>query len=127
MNKIFLSTLIICLSIGCNSPLEDTDSIAPEKTLQLSTSLPSIPSGAKGKTLVRARIPKEAGILDVTFSTTAGVFVQANAKTIKQLTDSLADPYRYASVTLVSDTTKGDVYITAEAKSIRKHIKIVFN
>jgi len=87
----------------------------------------SIQSGGKGKTWVMARIPKEAGILDITFTTTAGKFVQVNDKIIKQLTDSLVDPYRYASTTLISDTTKGDVYITAEAKSIRKRIKIVFN
>jgi hypothetical protein len=126
MKKILFSTIIICLAIGCNSPLEDPDSIDPEKTLQLSTPTSYIQSDQKGKTLIRARIPIEAGALEIAFSTTAGSFIQVNAKNIKQLADSIVDPYRYATATLTSDTTKGEVFVSAEVKSIRKYIKILF-
>ncbi|GHN00436.1 hypothetical protein WSM22_19250 [Cytophagales bacterium WSM2-2] len=122
-----LLSFMLIIAAGCNSTLEDPDSLPADKTLQLSADLTSIPSGGGGKTLVLARVPKEAGLLDITFTATAGLFREANNKTVKDLTDSLVSDYRYASAVLVSDATKGTVYITAEAKTSRVRITVTFN
>lgn len=119
--------LILIIALGCNSPLEDPDHVPAEKMLQLTGDPSSIPSHGQGRAVITARIPKEAGILDVTFKTTSGTFPQVNAKEIKEYTDSLAGDYRYASTTLVSDTAKVTAYVTAEVKSSRVRIPIVIH
>jgi hypothetical protein len=80
-------------------------------------------------TRIYARVPLGAGIIDVSFSTSLGAFIQKGPKAteIKQLSDSVANGFRWAAVTLASDlTTKGTVFITAEAKGQRQRITLSF-
>jgi len=124
MKVFFIMTMSLWLA-ACNSTLEDPDSVPIDDMLQLTSEKSSISTGG-GRTKLFARIPKDAGMTDVTFTTTAGIFPQANDKTIKQYTDSLVGIYRYATIELVSDTTTGKVYITGEAKTARRRILIIF-
>jgi len=122
--------LILVMTVflnSCNSSLEDPDSVEADEILKLTVEKEILTSGGSDYTRIIARTPKEAGTIDVTFTTTAGLFQQSNAKTIKELTDSVSGNYRYASTKLLSDTTVGQVYITAEAKTARQRIEVVFN
>jgi hypothetical protein len=123
-NKLLLISLLgFCLD--CNTILENPDAADSTKLLVLSSSKTSLQSGG-ASTRVIARLPLSAGITDVTFITSAGNFVQVGAKTVKQLADSLSNDCRFAAVTLASDATKGTVYITAEAKTVRTRFNITF-
>lgn len=122
----------ICV-LACNSELEDPAAIDASEHLQVSASRTAITAknkttSPKGETTrIFARLPKKAGVQDVSFSTTAGKFLESASDDVKQLADSVNGEYRYAPVTLRSDTTKGPVYVTAEVKSQRQRIIINFN
>lgn len=112
-----------------NDKLQDLDQVPIENSLVLSSVKTSLAVGGE-TTRIYARVPSAAGIVDVTFSTSMGAFIQAGPKvaTIKQFSDSLSGGFRWAAVTLASDpTTKGSVYVTAEAKGLRKRITLTFN
>jgi hypothetical protein len=127
----FLTMTAIAFSIcACLSDkLQDPDRVPIENSLVLSSAKYSLAIGGQ-TTRVYARVPSTAGLVDVTFSTSMGAFIQAGPKvaTIKQLSDSLSGGFRWAAVTLASDpTTKGSVYVTAEAKGLRQRIILTFN
>lgn len=119
-------TICLCLVSGC-SKLEDPDAINNDAKIQVTTSRATLLSNASDTTLVIARVPADAGVVDVTFSTTNGKFIQSADKSVKQQTDSLSANYRYARVILRSDTSKGTVYITAESGTARNRTTITFN
>lgn len=119
-----LSACIFC--IGCSSKLENADLVDPNEILKVSSAKTVLQADGKDTTIVLARIPNDAGKLDITFTTTAGVFVQSGAKTIKQFADSITDQYRYAKVILKTDTVANAVYVTAETSSARSRIIITF-
>lgn len=109
--------------------LQDPDNVPGENTMVLSSSKKALAVGGE-TTRVYARLPFRAGITDVSFTTSLGSFIQKGPKSadIKQLSDSVAGGFRWAAVTLASDpTTKGTVYITAEAKGVRQRITLSFN
>jgi hypothetical protein len=126
MKKRFTLMLFLLGAQACNSRLEDPDSIPPDETLQLTSTVVVLSATGMDTTILVARIPKDAGILDISFSTTAGTFVKSGTKSIKQLADSLNGDYRYASTQMVSDTSPATVYITAETQGARKRINITF-
>ena len=127
MKYISILAFSILLSLsGCNSKLEDPDNVDPSKSLVLTSSRDSVHSGGTAAARIIARVPKDAGILDISFTTTAGNFAQSGGKSIKQLSDSLSVGYRYAAVTLTSDATRGTVYVTAEAKTARTRLRLTF-
>lgn len=127
--KIIYPFLLVFTLIGC-SKLEDPDLIPEEEQLQLFSSKDSLIADGKDIAFVFARLPYDAGKLDINFTTTKGLFNQVGAKTIKQTADSIAGEYRFSKVILQSDTSKGEVTITAEVATTnvsRKRLIIKFN
>jgi|LakMenEpi03Aug12_release.lakeMendotaPanAssembly.Ray.scaffolds.fasta_scaffold25069_11 hypothetical protein len=126
---IFASVFITGLLVGCREDkLQDPDQVNPENSLVLSSTKNNLSIGGE-TTRIYARVPLGAGIIDVSFSTSLGAFIQKGPKAteIKQLSDSVANGFRWAAVTLASDlTTKGTVFITAEAKGQRQRITLSF-
>ena len=132
----FKSSLVaicsLCLLWACTE-LENPKIVASEKKVVLI--IPSLPQDSTiedKSTLVTiiARIPEAAGRVDIAFSTTAGVFMETNDKTVKQIADRIDNGFRYASVVLITDTVKTNgrkiVYIAAEALTDRDRMKIYF-
>ena len=127
MKVIFLSLLMSILFVGCSSELEDPDAVTREQMIRVTTTKNILQANASDTTLVTAQIPKSAGRLDISFTSTKGSFIQSDAKTIKQLADSISGDYRYATTVLKSDSSKGQVYITAETGSARNRTSLTFN
>ncbi|MEQ9438094.1 MAG: hypothetical protein RIG62_03570 [Cyclobacteriaceae bacterium] len=106
--------------------LEDPSTVSSEEVMQLTVSPINLPAYGEEIAQVIVRIPKDAGQLDVTFRTSAGLFPVTAAKEIKAFADSIRDDYRFARVILRSDTTLGTVYITAEVPNARRTQSIQF-
>jgi hypothetical protein len=124
---LILIELLTLITSSCSSKLEDPDMISEDQKLQVLTGRNNILANGNDTTLVFARVPYDAGRVDITFTTTQGIFVESKDKTIMQFTDSVSGTYRYARVILRSDSTKGVVYITAETGTSRNRSTIVFN
>ena len=124
--NLLILILAVLLYNGCNTALEDPDTVPAGQTLQLTAAKDTLLSGGKDMTVITARVPKLAGIIPVTFTTTAGTFIYSGTKTVMQLTDSLSGAYRYANTVIKSDTSSGPVYIVATATTTMKRISITF-
>ncbi|MEO5685381.1 MAG: hypothetical protein ABIQ88_22225 [Chitinophagaceae bacterium] len=128
MTKFFFLFLTACIFLSiCCTKLENPDAITKDEVLQITAIKSTLAANNSDTTHIVARIPKAAGKLDITFTTTRGNFTVSAAKTIKQLTDSVAGEYRFATVLLRSDSTKGDCYITAETGTARTYVSLTFN
>ncbi|HLZ16576.1 MAG TPA: hypothetical protein VKQ08_06025, partial [Cyclobacteriaceae bacterium] len=103
----------------------DPAKVTPDELLMLSSAKSTCPVSSRVR--VYARVPRAAGRLDVVFITTNGVFEESGAKTVKQLADSIAEPYRFAAVWLSSVKASDTVYVTAEVSNLRERVVIVFN
>jgi hypothetical protein len=114
----FLSTM---LTFSCSDDLEEPSKVASDDILKL-----TVNKNVKNLTTVLVRVPKDAGQIDVTFTTSGGFFSFNSLRTIKQFTDSIAGDYRYTRTELRPDTTKGPVYITAETTFARRRVDIKF-
>ncbi|MBH8567728.1 hypothetical protein KB206_02455 [Microvirga sp. STS02] len=129
MKRIILlaSALAAVWVLGGCSPLEDPALVAPEEILLLSvTGKKQLVANGQDKTVLLARVPKEAGQVIITFTTSAGSFPFNNTKIIKQFADSIQGDYRYARTLLRSDTTKGTVYLTAETPQASRRQTVLF-
>ncbi len=122
-----LSCLLTVYAVSSCSKLEDPDALSNSERVQLIISKTILAANASDTTHVTARIPAEAGRIDVTFTTTNGSFIVAAAKTVKQIADSVSGNYRYSTTILKSDSSKGTVYITVEAGTDRNRATITFN
>lgn len=128
MKKIILLLLIgLTYSSICCTKLEDPNAVINDEILQITAIKSTLLANNTDTTHIIARIPKDAGRLDITFTTTRGTFKLAAAKTIKQIADSISGNYRFATTVLKSDSTKGDCFITAETGSERNHLSLIFN
>jgi len=125
MNKILLLSLLCIGAVGC-SKLEDPDNISTDQKLTLTARNTSLKSGGNDTTTITVRVPKDAGIIPVTFTTTAGTFVYSATKTDKENTDILDGEYRYTQTVLKSDTSHGTVYIVASATTVQTRLAITF-
>jgi hypothetical protein len=125
INTSLFFIFLTCLWSACNSTLEDPARVDSDELLVLSAAKSAAPLSAKVR--VYARVPKGAGLLDIAFATTNGVFEESGGKTVKQLTDSIAGGYRFAPVWLSSVKASDTVYVTAEVSNLRKRVFIVFN
>lgn len=126
MKKILL-ILAVALFHSCTSDLEDPQGVPPSETLNLFGTKTALLADAKDTLHLWARIPLAAGRLDITYTTTKGVFVESDAKTIKAFADSISGGYRFARTVLRSDSSKTTVYVTAETGTVRSRIPITFN
>jgi hypothetical protein len=124
MKALFILLLAAILFVTACSKLESPDAVDPSQKLTASVSKTSMRSGGADSIHVIARVPKAAGIIDVTFTSSHGDFVYSASNTVKQLTDSLAGPYRYSVVLFKADTTTGIYYFTAEAGGQRSRTQI---
>lgn len=122
-HALYFCLLTICFC-RC-SKLENPEDVKASDKIVLFSSKDIL--AIKDTAFIFAKIPKDAGTVDITFTTTAGTFIEAAAKTIKQLTDSIDGGHRYAKVVFVSDTNVATVYITAEATNARTRKTIIVN
>ena len=122
----FFSFLIIYSFVSCSS-LEDPDEVKPSDILEISVNgLNQLRTYGRDQTTIIARVPKDAGRIDITFKTTAGIFTFSGAKEIKVFADSVSEDYRYAQTILKTDSTIGTAYITAEIPQARRRLAIPF-
>jgi hypothetical protein len=122
--------ILICITatiFACSSDLEDPDAVPEDQKLQIYTTKSSLVADTRDTTRVFCRLPVDAGRTDIIFTTSKGAFLESNALTVKQYADSVAGNYRFAAVTLRSDTSRTLVFITAETGTSRKRISIIFN
>lgn len=124
--KTILVILTLLTAVGCNSKLEDPESVPPAEVLLLQTGKKELLYATLDTTTVTARIPKEAGTMDVKFTATHGTFVASSSKTVSQYADSIAGNYRYAVVLFTSDSSLTTVYVTAEINSVRERTTLKF-
>jgi hypothetical protein len=122
-----LTFFIVALFAGCSTDLEDPDMVPADEKLQLFTTRGTLTANGTDTTLVICRVPADAGRLDITFTTTKGIFLYSGINVVKEATDSVAGDYRYAATVLRADTVRNTVYITAETGINRKRISITFN
>lgn len=127
MNKIKFKIwfLIIIVVKSCVFKLEDPDQIQPEEILYLYTKESELISNGIDKTTVIARIPKNAGRLDIKFKTSKGLFIYSGTNEVKEYADSVAGRFRYAQTLIKSDTIPGIAYITADVEKIRRRTSII--
>jgi hypothetical protein len=125
MKNYLLIILIGFGLVGCTK-LEDPDNFPNDQKLTLTARTTSLISGGADTTTITVRVPKDAGVIPVSFSTTAGTFLYSAAKTDKENTDDLDGGYRYATTVLKTDTSHGTVYITASATTVQTRITLNF-
>lgn len=127
MKQTFAAIAIALSVFSCtDSELEDPERILPDETLFLEVGATQIRYAAQDTTTVTARIPREAGILDVKFTATHGTFVASNGNTISERTEIMDEDYRYAMVRFTSDSSSTTVYLTAEVSTLRKRLTLKF-
>jgi hypothetical protein len=134
MIKLFFTTLLALsvLIAGCKKllsgdPLEDPNDVKTTEGLQIIVANDTLIVHVVDTTAIWAKVPKDAGIIDISFTATAGLFIATASKTIKQMADSLGSDGRYAKVIYVADTVAATVYITAETSNVRARTTIIVN
>lgn len=130
MSKV-LPFIIALFLAGCfleslENELESFDDINDADVMLLVIDKTEIKAYGADITTVTARIPEEASSIDITFSTTAGIFPVSATKTIMVRADSVSGGFRFATTTLISDTTLGVVYVTSSINDIRRTQSLVF-
>lgn len=121
------------LPLGCRGITSDNErkesAVALSEIIKLTASAPSIV--ADGKTTVRlsARIPADASTKTVTFSTTAGAFVESASKEVKIFAwpDSANKDKRLATTLLRSDTLGSTAIIRATVGEYYDTVTVLFN
>ena len=119
--------LLTSFFLSCSSDLEDPDMVPNEDKLHVFTTKSTLNANGSDTTLVFCCVPSDAGPLDITLTTTKGVFLYSGTNTIKEVADSIVGKFRYASTVLRADTLPNVVYITAENGINRNRISILFN
>ncbi len=127
MKKIIACSLALLWNAGCTEP-EKVDNVALADKLLLTTKpiKSQIKADGKDTAYLLARLPHDAGVVDVTFTTTGGTFVFSGGSEIKDYADSSDGTYRYATALLKADTIPKQVYVTAEIASVRNRISLTF-
>ncbi len=131
-SKYYLLYILLSGLTGCSTLIDPDVSQADDTLLTLAKNNKiQLKADGKDRTIVLARLPERAGIVDVSFTTTAGIFVYANNTSIKELADSVSGAYRYARAILQADTLKASestkqVFVTAEVSNTRNRLMLTF-
>ena len=127
MKNSLLRGLLVMLWIAGCSKLEDPDQIKPEDIIFVSVGKISLKADGKDTTHVTARIPVDAGNVDISFSASAGKFPVSGGQTISEYAQQKDKKYRYATVVFQSGAVPMDsVWITAEVTQARNRCKLSF-
>lgn len=112
--------------MNCSSP--DDPSLYPlDKQIYVYPYRTKLSADGVDTTVIIARLPKDAGLVDVSFSTSSGTFIYSGSRSDKQYARLTDEDYRYAKTILKSDTTPHDsVYITAEITKVRNSTYLSF-
>ena len=125
LKKIILIAIPVLLVSACDFDLEDPKNTSDDQTLMV-RKLTSVPLKVDGmdSTTFEARIPKDAGHLDINFKTTLGTFPRTASKEIKEYADSIIGNYRFAYVTFKAGNDIGTANITVETIGQRRRILV---
>lgn len=118
--------LLAQLLIAC-SPLEEPDTVQLNDMIYVKTGKTSLKADGKDTTYVTARIPVDAGEVDISFSASAGTFPKSGGQSISEFARQKDDTYRYATVLFLSGSMPLDsVWITAEVTQARNRCSLTF-
>ena len=111
---------------GCSSP-DDPSTFPIDEQIHVIRYRPKLYADGKDTTIIVARLPKDADLVDVSFSTSAGTFIYSGGQSDKQSARLVSGDYRYAMTILQAGTAPFDsVYITAEVTQARNHTSLSF-
>lgn len=125
-------TLLFATSISCKgltTPNEKKDSDVPlAEIIDIDASTTSLPADGSSTVRVSARIPVDASTKTVTFTTTAGLFLESADKkvTIFAQPDSVRTDRRLATTLLRSDTSAVRAIIRATVGEYYDTTSVVF-
>lgn len=124
----FLTTVLaffIC-NTGCDS-LENPDGVEEDEVLLLEVGeLSRREADSMLVADVVARVPKAAGKVDISFTSSKGAFARSASEAIDVFADSVDGDYRYArSVLQLSlSAVPHEVYVTAEVGGQRRRARV---
>jgi hypothetical protein len=122
-----LAFFFILTIVGC-TPLEDPDTVQLNDKLFVKAGKKNMKANGKDTTYIVARIPVDAGMVDISFSASAGSFPKSGGQSISEFATLKDDTYRYATVLFQADSMPRDsVWITAEVTQSRNHCSLTFN
>lgn len=124
--KLYVYFSFVGLLLSCKSP-DDPSEFPLDEQIYVYPYRTKLNADGKDTTVVVARLPKDAGLVDVSFSTSAGSFIYSGEKSDKQYARRVIGNYRYAQTILQSDTAPRDsVYVTAEVTQVRNRTRLSF-
>ena len=130
--KQYLCYSLLAGLLSCSRLVDPNEINADDALLTLAKNgKTQLRADGKDQAVILARLPEKTGIVDVSFSTTAGTFIYSNSKEVKELADSVSGNYRYARTVLQTDSLKASeiskqVFVTVEVSGTRSRLSLTF-